>query len=92
MMKKYLFYLPVHVIMALILIVPIYMGSGAPGPFEPVQSWFQIVVFFFPIANIGNFITLFRSRGEENNLKYFLSTLPIMLLPYLILLLFMLRM
>lgn len=68
------------------------MGAGAPGTFKPVQVWFQIVVVFFPIANIGNFVTLFRAREEESNLKYFLSTLPIMLLPYLILLFLMLRM
>ena len=72
MKKKYLSYLPFHVTMVLVLLIPIYMGAGAPGTFKPVQVWFQIVVVFFPIANIGNFVTLFRAREEESNLKYFL--------------------
>ncbi len=92
MKKKYLSYFSVHAAMALVLLVPIYMGAGAPVTFNPVQSWLYIVALFFPIINIGNFVTLFRSRGEENNLKYFLSTLPIMLIPYIILLFIMLLM
>ncbi len=91
MKKEYLTLFSVHAGIAFVFAIPIYMVSGAPV-FDPVQVWLYIASVFFPAAILVSLATLYMSRGEEGNLKYFLITLPIMFLPYLMLLFIMMLM
>lgn len=94
MLKKHLVFFPIHFVVACFLLLGAYMGSGAPSPtpFEPVKVWAYLMMFFFPVANIGGLYLLYAWRGKKNNFKAFLISLPIHLIPYIALLLLMLRM
>ncbi len=92
MIKKHLSFIPIHIIITFFLLFGTYMSSGSPTPFQPIRMWFFLVIIFFPLAHVGNLHLLIVNRGQENNLKFFLVALPIMFLPYLILLFLMLRM
>ena len=92
MLKKQLRFMPIHITICALLLFGTFIGTRATMPFDPIEAWKLFVIIYFPIASIGNFMLLIRSRNEKDNLRAFLIALPIMVLPFLILLLLLLLM
>jgi len=91
MYKKHLSFLPIHIIVTLFLLFFSYMGSGAPTASEPFEMWLFLTVIFFPISSVGNIHLLYTKRKESNSIKAFMISLPILFIPYLLLLFLMLN-
>ncbi|WP_026672995.1 hypothetical protein [Alkalihalobacterium bogoriense] len=84
MTKQYMIFLLVHIFNQFLILVGGYMSAGAPKEFYPVKTWFEASLAFFIMGMLFNLIFFIINRKKEGNLKAFLVTTPIMIIPYLL--------
>ncbi len=66
MIKKYLSFLPIHIIVTLFLLFFSYMGSGAPTASESFEMWLFLTIIFFLHLVWG--IYTFYIQSERNQI------------------------
>lgn len=81
MITVYLRFLIGHGFVAFIMLFGLYVTSHTFN--DAISTWFASIPIFFGIGMIGNFICFIVKRKEKDNLKAFLITTPIMLIPYI---------